>query len=182
MVVLLVLGIVLVLLFVAVVILPMLPILLTLALLSPAAVLPPGVVPVEAVAPPQGPMPSGDASSMLMQTIQPWYGTPYVFGGNTRAGVDCSGFVLATARSVFGVNLPRTAQGQYDATERVTEPRAGDLVFFTRTYQSPDWITHVGWYIGSGWMVSAIEPTLGRQSLSTPYWSSHLVGYGRLRT
>ena len=117
-----------------------------------------------------------------MAAMQPWLGAPYVFGGNTLAGVDCSGFSLAIYRQVHGVALPRTAQLQFNVLEHPAEPAEGDLVFFFGTYDSrPDWISHVGIYIGSGWMISAIEPRLGRQSLSDPYWRSHLVGYGRLR-
>jgi hypothetical protein len=140
---------------------------------------PPGVVPPAAGLPPQGPLPV--QTSSLMTTIQPWMGTRYLFGGCTLSGVDCSCFVQNVAR-VQGVSLPRTAQLQYDATERVAHPQVGDLVFFERTYDSrPDRISHVGFYIGDSWMISAIEPAVGRQSLNDPFWRSHLAGYGRVR-
>lgn len=164
-----------------------LPVLLPLALIGPAGTTPlPGVVPPTAAQPPVGP-PVNDSpaspNATLLTAIQPWLGSRYVFGGNIIGATDCSGFSLAIARAVYGVNLPRTAQGQYDATTRIDSSnlQPGDLVFFLRTYQSPDWITHVGVYIGDGWMVSAIEPVLGRQSLSSPYWLSHYAGAGRVR-
>src|SRR5437660_5955500 len=68
---------------------------------------PPGVVPLPAVESPAGPLPREDSD--LMRAIQPWIGTPYLFGGDTLHGVDCSAFVQAVYRAL-GVNLPRTAQ------------------------------------------------------------------------
>ena len=97
----------------------------------------PGVVPI--VAPPQGPL-LGDSSD-LMRVIQPWMGVGYLFGGCTLRGVDCSCFTQITAHDI-GYSLPRTAQAQYNATARVSQPEFGDLVFFQATYSSPDRITH----------------------------------------
>jgi hypothetical protein len=139
---------------------------------------PPGSVPIDATLPPQGPLPV--ASNSLMAHIEPWLGTPYVFGGCTLRGVDCSCFTQNVARAM-GTSLPRTAQLQWNATERTASPVIGDLVFFERTYSSPDRITHVGFYIGDGWMISAVEPVLGRQSINSPFWRSHFAGFGRVR-
>jgi cell wall-associated NlpC family hydrolase len=139
---------------------------------------PPGVVPLAAVEPPAGPLASD--GSELMRAIQPWIGVPYLFAGNTRAGVDCSGLTFQVL-GVLGYRFPwRTAQTQYDHVALVTSPQPGDLVFFRQTYASPDFITHVGFYVGSGWMISAAEPAVGRQSLSSPFWQGHFVGYGRV--
>lgn len=165
----------------------LLPVMLPLAFVSaiagqPFQTTPPGVVPVIAMPAPEGPLLTDGTG--LMAAIQPWLGTPYVFGANgpPRVAVDCSGFTLAIMRQVYGVTLPRTAQGQSQATRPVLgTPEPGDLVFFSRTYASPDFITHVGIYVGDGVMVSAIEPRLGRQSLSSPYWIAHFAGFGRVR-
>ena len=76
-------------------------------------------------------------------------GTPYVWGGETPGiGFDCSGLVQAAYRAA-GINLPRTAQDQYDAGPRLPpgallEP--GDLVFFGG---GPQDVTHVGIYVGA---------------------------------
>jgi cell wall-associated NlpC family hydrolase len=86
-----------------------------------------------------------------MAHIEPWLGTPYLFGGCTLRGVDCSCFTQHVARAM-GVSLPRTAQLQYNATERTSSPQPGDLVFFERTYSSAERITHVGIVIGDGCM------------------------------
>ena len=137
----------------------------------------PGVVPTLAVESPAGPLPREDSD--LMRAIQPWIGTPYLFGGITRTGVDCSAFTQTVER-VLGHSLPRTAQTQYDSVALVTNPQPGDLVFFRQTYASPDFITHVGFYVAPGIMISAAEPAVGRQSLSSPFWIAHFAGYGRV--
>ena len=81
--------------------------------------------------------------------------------------------------------LPRTAQLQYAATNRVTQDQLqpGDLVFFARTYADPrDWITHVGIYIGGGQQINA--PTEGQvvsiQPVFSGFWGAHFAAGGRV--
>ena len=82
-------------------------------------------------------------------------GTPYIWGGeDPGVGFDCSGLVQA-AYHVAGIDLPRTAQTQYDTTPALPADAAllpGDLVFFGG---GPDDVTHVGIVIGPGQMVDA---------------------------
>ncbi|MBO0816762.1 MAG: C40 family peptidase, partial [Actinobacteria bacterium] len=87
----------------------------------------------------------GGGTSRLMAAIQPWMGVPYVFGGTSKSGVDCSGFTQAVFREL-GVSIPRVAQAQYDATRRVSlgQEQVGDMVFFSGTYNAGTPVTHVG--------------------------------------
>lgn len=108
-------------------------------------------------------------------------GTPYVWGGEDpsapgRPGAfDCSGLVQATFKAI-GVNLPRVAQAQYDATTKIPpdQLQAGDLVFFGQNAQN---ISHVGIYIGNGKMVDA--PHTGADVRVESYQWGDFVGATR---
>lgn len=106
-------------------------------------------------------------------------GTPYVFGGETPAGFDCSGFVQYVFRQI-GVNLPRTADVQYELGRKVSasELQPGDLVFF-ETYEPG--ASHNGIYIGEGKFIGANSGTgVAIVSLAEPYWSARYLGARRL--
>ncbi len=131
----------------------------------------------------QGADASGTSGVLRFAAAQ--LGKPYVWGGASPAtSFDCSGLVQWSYGQV-GVRLPRTAQAQYDATERVSpgDLRPGDLVFFAQTYPSGDWITHVGIYWRDGLMINAANPDQGILvlPLSDPFWAGHYAGAGRVR-
>ncbi|MCA0335442.1 MAG: C40 family peptidase [Actinobacteria bacterium] len=99
-------------------------------------------------------------------------GIPYVYGGSTPAGFDCSGFT----QFVFGqagISLPRTATAQMFATTRVSDPQPGDLVFFG----DGSYAYHVGIYAGGGMMYDS--PRTGLSSGLRSIWSSNVI-YGRV--
>jgi hypothetical protein len=108
-------------------------------------------------------------------------GVPYRWGGGEPGrGFDCSG-LTQWAFAAAGHRLPRTAQQQFVATQRVSRAdlRPGDLVFFAGDPGQPDqWITHVGVYAGGGRMVDAPAPGAGGRE--EPVWWSSLVGGGRV--
>jgi cell wall-associated NlpC family hydrolase len=117
----------------------------------------------------------------VVQAAQRWLDVPYVFGGCSTSGVDCSCLVQLVFRGL-GINLPRTAAEQFAATARVG-PEAlqpGDLVFFANTYMPG--ISHVGIYIGGGRQINA--PTEGQRVSVQPvfdgYWGAHFVAGGRV--
>ena len=108
-----------------------------------------------------------------------YLGYPYVWGGyNPSTSFDCSGFVSWVINH-SGWDVGRLgAQGLYNICTRTTSPRPGDLVFFTGTYDTPG-VSHVGIYVGDGWMLHCGDP-IGYANLGTSYWQSHLYAYGRL--
>lgn len=85
-----------------------------------------------------------------------WLGTPYVYGGNSRRGVDCSGFVRQVYRECYNITLNRTVEGIYDnnvITIAKHRLRTGDLVFF-RSSQGRK-LTHMGIYLKDGYFIHA---------------------------
>jgi peptidoglycan DL-endopeptidase CwlO len=104
-------------------------------------------------------------------------GVPYVFGGTSTSGFDCSGFVQHVF-AMMGIALPRTADAQYDVGRpTVGGPHPGDLVFFD-TYGG---VSHVGIYLGGGKFVHASSSHGVMVShLSDSYWAARYVGSKRL--
>ena len=119
----------------------------------------------------------------IVRVARTWLGVPYVWGGSSRAGVDCSGLVMQVGAQL-GVQLPHNAQLQYNAVPHIRDSQLqpGDLVFFAQTYPSSDWITHVGIYIGGGQQINA--PTEGQvvsiQPVFSGFWGGHYIGAGRV--
>ena len=107
-------------------------------------------------------------------------GTPYVYGGATPKGFDCSGLVKFTYGRL-GINVPRTAFSQYQYAKpiRKRELQPGDLIFFSLKGDS---VSHVGIYYQAQLFIHA--PRTGRpvsiENLNSPYWQKRYVSAGRL--
>ncbi len=85
--------------------------------------------------------------STLIETAKLYIGTPYVYGGSTPSGFDCSGFVKYVYEKI-GVTLPRTSYAQATVGTYVSKQdlKPGDIVCFG----SKNYINHVGIYVGDG--------------------------------
>ena len=115
----------------------------------------------------------------ILKEAEKYLGFPYVWGGSSPStSFDCSGFV-SYVYNQCGWSFGRLgAQGLYNICSRTSSPRPGDLVFFTGTYDTPG-ISHVGIYVGDGWMLHCGDP-ISYANLNSSYWQSHLYAYGRL--
>ena len=115
----------------------------------------------------------------ILKEAEKYLGFPYVWGGSSPStSFDCSGFV-SYVYNQCGWSFGRLgAQGLYNICSRTSSPRPGDLVFFVGTYDTAG-VSHVGIYVGDGWMLHCGDP-ISYANLNSSYWQSHLYAYGRL--
>jgi cell wall-associated NlpC family hydrolase len=112
----------------------------------------------------------------LTRSAMRFIGTPYVFGGTSPSGFDCSGYVQHVFAMV-GMKVPRTADAQYYAGSRTAGGiAAGDLVFFQTYLPGP---SHVGIYLGNGKFVHSSSHGVRVSSLGESYWASRYLGAKR---
>lgn len=119
----------------------------------------------------------------LLELIESWYGARYKFGGESRQGVDCSGFTRAFMRSYENINLPRRSEDQYLQCTRIKKKklRQGDLVFF-KTRGAKGGISHVGVYLCNNKFVHAATSSgVMISDLDEDYYKARFVGGGRIK-
>ena len=124
---------------------------------------------------------TSEVAQRLLEEAAKYLGTPYVWGGYSPSGFDCSGFVSYCLVHSGVRNTGRlTAQGLYNICTPVSQSEAqpGDLIFFTGTYDAGEPVTHIGIYVGNGQMIHCGHP-VQYTSINSPYWQSHFYGFGR---
>ncbi len=114
----------------------------------------------------------------IIHTAEKYLGTPHCMGGTTKKCLDCSGltYLSFTANKI---NIPRRSQDQARYGKIVlnkNELKKGDLVFFTKSYNSPDYITHVGIYLGNNRFIH-VSTSKGViiTEIQNPWWSERFV-------
>jgi hypothetical protein len=116
----------------------------------------------------------------LLQQVDEWMGVRYRSGGNTKKGIDCSGFTATIFAGYCGVLLPRTSKQQYEVCEKI-EPknlRAGDLLFFNTRGRG---VSHVGIYLGNNKFIHAsVSSGVMVSDRLEPYYAKRFLGAGRL--
>jgi len=117
----------------------------------------------------------------IIKEAEKYLGYPYVWGGSSPStSFDCSGFVSWVINH-SGWDVGRLgAQGLCNICTSVSSAnvKPGDLVFFTRTYDTPG-VSHVGIYVGNNMMIHCGDP-ISYANLNSSYWQSHFYRYGRL--
>lgn len=129
--------------------------------------------------PPETSRGKSDVSRRIVQYALEQLGVPYVWGGTTPRGFDCSGFVQYVYNKA-GLSLPRCADTQYEVGQviSVNHLRPGDLVFFSTYEPGP---SHVGIYLGDGNFVHASSNTgISITPLFTGYYGPRYIGARRL--
>lgn len=112
-------------------------------------------------------------TSSIVSIARSLLGIPYVYGGTSTSGFDCSAFTQYVYRKA-GVSLPRTSSQQYAAVQHISRSQAqpGDLVFVLTGGR----VTHVGIYTGGNRMVDS--PRSGKSTQEREIWTSN-VAFGR---
>lgn len=119
--------------------------------------------------------PHATTRQRILGVAERMVGTPYVLGGESPSGVDCSGLVQYTYQQA-GIRVPRTTGAQFQAARSQRQVLPGDLLFF-RTDDSGR-VSHVGIYAGRGQMIHASSGSgrVRKVSLRQPYWQQRMAG------
>lgn len=116
----------------------------------------------------------------VLALAKSYQGVPYVWGGTTPAGFDCSGFVQYTFYK-NKINIPRTTESLFTIGKKVIKSclKQGDLVFFTTYRPGP---SHVGIYMGNKQFIqcSSGAGKIVISSLNNSYFASHYIGSRRV--
>jgi cell wall-associated NlpC family hydrolase len=124
--------------------------------------------------------PRGLDRDRLLLDVVSYLGTPYLYGGNTREGIDCSGFTARVYESGALKQLPRSAKAQFSVGSPVAKSdlEFGDLVFFNTTGRRP---SHVGIYIEDDLFAHAsVTRGVTFSSLESTYYRKRYVGARRI--
>ena len=114
--------------------------------------------------------------AQVVELAQRFTGAPYVWGGTSPNGVDCSGFVQEVFR-LSGHTLPRLADEQFQQTSPIDQPQPGDLVFFTTYLPGP---SHVGISLGGqDFLHASSSRGVTRASLDDDYFKARYLGAHR---
>ncbi|MGL1933925.1 MAG: C40 family peptidase [Fibrobacterales bacterium] len=117
-------------------------------------------------------------SGTLAAIIKPWLGTPYLFGGESKRGVDCSAFVMHVFRKYRGINLPHSTRQTFKMGKKIAKSdlKKGDVIFFG------NWIgvNHSAIYMGNGTFAHASSSRgVIYTKMSSTYWAPKYKGARR---
>ena len=124
--------------------------------------------------------PAGLNRDRLLLDVVSFLGAPYLYGGTSREGIDCSGLTSRVYESAVKKLLPRSAREQYQVGKEVSKDELafGDLVFFSTTGRTP---SHVGIYIEDDIFVHAsVLNGVTISSLESTYYRTRFVGGRRV--
>lgn len=126
--------------------------------------------------------PKQASNSSLEKLAQSWIGTRYLYGGSSKSGTDCSGYVMQLYKSHYGISLPHNAGQMYDDSRGSSVSRGslqeGDLVFFGSFWK----IDHVGIYLkGDRFTHASSSKGVMISPMSDNYWRPKYQGARRFK-
>lgn len=123
-------------------------------------------------------------NARLLSECASWLGVPYVYGGNTKNGVDCSGFTCAIYNNVYGKKLHRRSRDQYHKDvnrKKRASLKQGDLVFFTSPRSGGE-CGHVGIFLKNDKFIHASSSRgIVVDNLNGRYWQRNWLGGGEVK-
>jgi NlpC/P60 family len=125
----------------------------------------------------------------LYSFIDSWLGTPYLWSGCSKRGIDCSCLMKLLFDEVYNIKIKRTSLAQFCDKDIAlftnrNEYQLGDLVFFKTNIAREtrnNVVTHVGFYLTNGYFVQSSSAGVNIANLNRGYWKSRVVAAGRLK-
>jgi probable lipoprotein NlpC len=124
---------------------------------------------------------TGNENLDLLKSLSSWKGTPYKYGGYTKKGTDCSGFVTSVYKEVYGKQLQRSSKDMVEDVKWVSkrELKAGDILFFKINGKK---ISHVGIYIADNKFIHASTKSgVVVNDLAQEYYAETFYKGGRVK-
>ncbi len=121
------------------------------------------------------------ANRQLFEFVDDWIGTPYQYGGTSKAGTDCSGLAGQLFKTVYGKTIGRDGRSQHDQCDIIRKEnlKAGDLVFFKIGSKN---ISHVGVYLANNRFIhSSTSSGVMISSLDEVYYKKYFFDAGRIK-
>ena len=117
-------------------------------------------------------------ADQIINTAQKYLGVPHCMSGTTMKCMDCSG-LLVTVFAKYGIKLPHNSEEQARYGKIISgkdELKKGDLVFFIRSYETNNFITHSGIYVGNNKFIhTSSKKGVTVTSLSDPWWNEKFI-------
>lgn len=123
-----------------------------------------------------------DYAIKLQTEARTWIGTPYLYGGTGRNGVDCSGMVMNIFKEALNTSIPRNSGAQQEFCRAINPDSiaVGDLIFFN-TAKHAERVNHVGIYMGADSMIHASSSRgVIMSNIRDPYYVQHYHSSGRI--